>query len=200
MAGTIQLGGLATGIDTASLVSQLVNAASGNLQQMQTQASQLRSGATTLSNIGKVLSTLKTAASALATSQNVSSFKATSSDAAIDVSANGDTQPGAYKIEVTSLAAEQRTYSATFGADALNQTGTFNITVGGTTKTITVVATDKLSDIATKVNAAGLRVSASVFNDGTKNRLQIRGLDSGLANAVTFTEGHGTSLDLNGTG
>jgi flagellar hook-associated protein 2 len=199
MAGTIALGGLATGIDTQALVSQLVDAASGNLQQMKTQASNLRAGATTLSTIGKSLSGLQTAANALATAQTAASYKATSSNVAVDISADGTAQPGGYKIEVTTLAAEQRTYSATFGSSALNQTGTFDITVAGASKTITVLATDKLSDIAAKINAAGLRVSASVFNDGTNNRLQIRGLDSGVANAVTFLE-HGTTLDLNGTG
>jgi flagellar hook-associated protein 2 len=199
MAGTIQLGGLASGIDTQSIVAKLVDAASGRLQQMRTQASQLRAGATTLSNLGKSLATLNTAATALATTQSAASFKATSSNAAVDISADGTALPGAYKIEVGALATEQRTYSATFGSGALGQAGSFNITVGGTTKTIAVVATDKLSDIASKVNAAGLRVTASVFNDGTNNRLQIRGLDTGAANAITFVE-NGTSLDLNGTG
>jgi flagellar hook-associated protein 2 len=200
MAGTISLGGLASGIDTQALVSQLVSASSGNLQQMQTRASQLRAGATTLSSIGRSLAALKAAASALSTTQSVASFTASSSSSAIDVTANGDAQPGAYKIEVTRLATEQRTYSAAFAATALGQTGTFDVTLGGTTKTISVVGTDTLSDIAAKINAAGLRVTASVFSDGTKSRLQIRGLDTGAANAITFAEGNGTSLDLNGVG
>src|SRR5690349_6065453 len=135
MAGTIQLGGLASGIDTQALVKQLVSASSGNLQQMQTQAAQLRAGATTLSSIGKSLAALKTAASALATTQAAASFSATSTSSAVDVTADGTALPGGYSVEVTSLAAEQRTYSATFGSGALGQAGSFDISVGGTTKT-----------------------------------------------------------------
>src|SRR5215471_10203987 len=98
MAGPIQLGGLASGIDTQSLVNQLVSVASGNLQNMQTKAAQLRAGATTLSSIGKSLAALKTAASALATTQSAASFKATSSSSAVDISADGTALPGAYKV------------------------------------------------------------------------------------------------------
>ena len=38
-----------------------------------------------------------------------------------------------------------------------------------------------------------------MFYDGSAYRLQVRGLDTGAANAITFSE-TGTALDLNGTG
>jgi flagellar hook-associated protein 2 len=64
---------------------------------------------------------------------------------------------------------------------------------------VSVTATDTLDSIAGKINALGLRAGASVFYDGSTYRLQIRGLDTGAANALVFTE-TGTALDLNGTG
>src|SRR4051812_19428742 len=100
MAGTISLGGLATGLDTESLISKLAAASSGNLSKLQTRSAQLKAGAATLSDIGKALASLKTAASALSTLQDAGSFAATSSDASVGASADGTAQPGAYSLTV----------------------------------------------------------------------------------------------------
>src|SRR5262249_3787663 len=115
------------------------------------------------------------------------------------VSASGAAQPGAYDVNVTKLAKEQRTYSNAFSANALNMSGNLDLAVGGTSKQIAVTASDTLNTIADKINGAGLRVGASVFYDGTNYRLQVRGLDTGAANAVTFggTGGIGDQLGLN---
>src|SRR6185369_8534376 len=104
MAGTIQLGGLASGIDTQSLIDKLVGVASGNLSKIRTQAAQLRAGATTLSSIGKSLAALQTAANALASADSSTAFKATSTSTAVEATATGTALPGAYKIEVSALA------------------------------------------------------------------------------------------------
>jgi flagellar hook-associated protein 2 len=155
-----------------------------------------------LSNIGSALANLRSAADALSSERDVASFTATSSDtSSVAASAAGNAQPGAYSVEVKELAREQRTYSATFSSsnDALGQSGSLTLGVGQTSASISVDASDSLSGIAAKINAAGLRVSAAVFYDGSAYRLQVRGLDTGAANALTFAE-DGTSLDLNGTG
>jgi flagellar hook-associated protein 2 len=202
MAGTVTFAGIGSGIDVESLITGLVNANKVTLNAYQTKASNLRSAASTLSDIGKALATLKSAADALSSAQGVASFSATSSDSSsIVASAAGNAQAGAYAVTVEEIAKEQRTYSATFASssDPLDQAGQFTIGIGQNAATVTVNATDSLGAIASKINASGMRVSASVFYDGTAYRLQVRGLDTGAANAVTFTE-NGTALDLNGTG
>ncbi|HKQ71026.1 MAG TPA: flagellar filament capping protein FliD, partial [Polyangiaceae bacterium] len=139
---------------------------------------------------------------ALSTTQGLSSFTASSSGAAVVASANGNALPASYSISVGALAKEQRTYSAKFStsSDPLNQTGTLAVKIGsGTATNIGITATDSLDSIAAKINATQIRASASVFYDGTAYRLQIRGVDTGAANALTLTE-TGTSLDLNGDG
>ena len=42
--------------------------------------------------------------------------------------------------------------------------------------------------IAARISSSGARVSAGVIYDGTTYRMQVRGLDTGAANAISFTE------------
>lgn len=202
MAAPISMGGLATGLDTQGIISQLVQASQGPLNALQNQQSDIQSASSTLSNIGKSLAALETAAGALSSAQQAAGYTASSTGSAVVATASGDAQPGAYDISVQSLATEQRTYSAAFASssDALGQSGKLTIQVGsGASAELTIDATDSLDSIAAKINGAGIRVGAAVFYDGSSYRLQLRGLDTGGANALTFVE-TGTSLDLNGTG
>jgi flagellar hook-associated protein 2 len=198
----ISLSGLASGLDTTSIINGLVAAESAPMQAMQTQQTTINGAVSELSSLGTQLSALSTAAGALSSLSSVGSFTATSSSSAIVATASGATQAGNYQVTVGSLAASQRTYSAAFGSesDALNMSGSFTIQVGSAAATtINVSASDSLDSIAANINATVPGVNASIFYDGSNYRIQINGLNSGAANAITFTES-GTSLDLNGTG
>jgi flagellar hook-associated protein 2 len=200
----IQLSGLASGIDTGSLIKSLVAAASAPIQQMQQKQADIAAATSSLSNMSRAVSALSTAAKALDTPDEAAALSASSSSTAVGVTMTSGTTAGAYAVQVDHLAAEQRTYSASFAvastSTAVGQSGSFSIQVGsGTAQSVSVSATDSLDNIAAKVNGLGLRVTASVFYDGSAYRLQIRGQDTGAKNALTFVES-GTSLDLNGTG
>jgi len=202
MAGTISFGGIGSGMDTEGIVTGLVSASSGTLNTLKTRATQQDSAVSNLSSISSLLSTLKKNVDALKDASGVGSYSATSSNTAVAVSANGSAQPGAYKIEVSQLAQEQRNYSKGFAssATALNEVGTLGIRVGsGTQFDIDIAATDTLDSIVTKINSAGGRFSASILNDGTNSRLSIRGLDTGEDNAITFNE-VGANFGLNAQG
>jgi flagellar hook-associated protein 2 len=202
MAGTVTMGGLGSGIDVEGLIDGLVKANQVTLNKLQSQASTYRTASSTLSDIGTALAALQTAANGLSSAQGVGGISASSSHSSIVASASGEALPALYKIEVEDLAAEQRTYSKSFDSSsgALGQAGSFTLKVGsGTLKSIDVLASDSLDKIAGKINQAGIRASASVFYDGSKYRLQIRGLDTGADNAIAMVE-NGTTLDLNGDG
>ncbi|HET9960378.1 MAG TPA: flagellar filament capping protein FliD [Polyangiaceae bacterium] len=199
MAGTISFGGIASNMDTEGIVTGLVNASSGQLNKMKTQATETDSAVSTLSSISTLLSTLQRSVDALASTTSVGSYSGSSSSTAIAVSTTGNAQPGSYSIDVKKLAREQRNYSSAVSSssEALSHSGTLGIKVGsGDQVDIAISATDTLDDIAGKINASGARISAAIFNDGSNYRLQIRGLDTGEANAVTFNES-GFSLGLN---
>jgi flagellar hook-associated protein 2 len=198
----ISLSGLASGLDTTSIIDGLVAAESAPMQAMQAQQTTLNGAVSELSSLGTQLSTLSTAAGALSSLASVGSFTATSSSSAIVAQASGAAQAGSYQVTVGSLAASQRTYSAAFSSESasLNQSGSFTIQVGsGPATTINVNSSDSLDSIAANINASVTGVSASIFFDGSNDRILISGQNTGAANAITFTES-GTSLDLNGTG
>jgi flagellar hook-associated protein 2 len=198
----ISLSGLASGLDTTSIINGLVAAESAPLQALQAQQTTLNGAVSELSSLGTQLSTLSSAAGALSSLTSVGSFTASSSSSAIVAQTSGATQAGSFQVSVNSLAASQRTYSASFSSEsqALNQSGSFSIQVGsGAATTINVASTDSLDSIAANINAVTPGVSASIFFDGSNYRILISGQNTGAANAITFSES-GTSLDLNGTG
>lgn len=195
----LTFGGLASGLDTNAIIDALVSAERIPITRAKNQQTSLNSALTTINGISSKLGTLKSAAQALSTSLGFSSFKATSSDSAVVTSVGGVASPGSFELTVNQLAKEQRTYSNAVGSStsALNMAGTLDLQVGGgAVQSLSISATDSLTDIASKINGSGLRVGASVLYDGTNYKLQVRGLDTGAANTVQLTE-TGFSLGLN---
>jgi flagellar hook-associated protein 2 len=194
----ISFGGLASGLDTDAIVSALMKVERRPLDVLNTRQGQLSAARNTINQISTRLGTLSTAAKALSTTDGFTSTTASSSDPAIVANASGGASPGAYDVKVLALAREQRTYSTAFASevDDLSITGTLDLSVAGTSASLTIDPEDSLAEIATKINGAGLRVSASVISTTSGMKLQIRGLDTGAANAVTFGGTAASALGL----
>ncbi|MES1189418.1 MAG: flagellar filament capping protein FliD [Myxococcales bacterium] len=191
MTGTISFGGIGSGMDTEGIVTALVGVERQGETALQTKLTANNSSISNLSSVSSLLSKLKAASDALDTTAEVGSYKATSSNAAIVASSSGLASAGKYSITVDKLAKEQRTYSNTIASvgTALGQAGTLKLGVGsGTTTDVSILATDTLDDVIGKINASGQRITASSFYDGTSYRIQLRGQDSGAANALSITE------------
>jgi flagellar hook-associated protein 2 len=187
----ITISGLSSGMDTGGMISSLVAAESVPLTQLQTQKTAIEKAKSDVSSFLGRVSDLASAAKALADPLQFSAAKATSSDSAVVATAGVGATPGTTSIEVQSLARESRAQSllASSSTDGLGGEGLLTVKVGtDSSAEITVAASDSLADVASKINSAGLRVSASVLYDGSKYRMIVRGLDSGTANAVSFEE------------
>jgi flagellar hook-associated protein 2 len=199
---SVTFGGVGSGIDTESIISGLLSASKGPINRVQLQQSQAQSAISSVSDIGSLLGKLKDALTALDTTPEVGSFKASSDNKAVAVSASGNARPGSFKVKVNNLASAYKAYSEPLGVSqsnvALNQSGTLSLSIGATTKDITINLGDTLDTVMSKINTSGLRVAATSFFDGTAFRMQLRGLDTGTENAVTVDEA-GTSFgfDLN---
>jgi flagellar hook-associated protein 2 len=199
---TFTFGGLASGLDTNAIIDAIVAAERVPVTQAKNRQTTINSALTTVNNVSSKLSSLKSAAQALSTSLGFSSYKSTSSDPAVVATVSGVASPGTFDLTVQQLAKEQRTYSnaQASSTDPLNMAGTLELAVGaGAPVSLAIGATDSLADVASKINGAGLRVSASVIYDGAQYKLQVRGLDSGAANSVSFAE-NGFSLGLSTPG
>jgi flagellar hook-associated protein 2 len=192
----VQLTGLG-GFDSGTVISQLVELAKKPVTDLDSKKSLVDSAGLTLNSFSTKLAALKTASTALSTTAGFTSMGVTSSDNGIVASVSGSPPPGSYTVSVTQLARAQKSRSdaQASATTALNQAGTLTFQIGTQTAVnVNVAATDTLSDIATKINQAGIRVSANVINAGGSYRLAIQGLDSGADNAFTITEGSGVSL------
>jgi len=203
MSGTVSLTGLGvgTGIDTNALVDSLVGVERQSEQPIQDKLTSTNASIQNLSSVSGLLAKLKAATDGLDTAAEVGSYKASSSSASVVASASGLATSGKYSLTVDKLAQEQRTYSNTLGGSgvALGQSGTLTIGVGaGATTDISISATDTIDNVMAKINASGQRVTASSFYDGSAFRIQLRGMDTGAANALKITE-TGTSFGFNTT-
>lgn len=192
MAGTISFGGIGSGLDTEGIVTGLVNASSGNKTALDQRVKDTQAAVTDLSMVSSLLSTFQSKVADLDQIQKVNAYSASSGDSSkIVASASGSARSGAYNVVVQNLASEQRTYSDgsfTSASTQANLEGTLTFGVNGATDSVTLKNTDSLNDIADKINSRGLKVSASVFSDGTNYRLMIRGNDTGKDNAVQITQ------------
>jgi flagellar hook-associated protein 2 len=196
----VSFGGVGSGIDVNSIIDGLIAASQGPINRVKQQQSDNQAAISSMSDIGSLLSKLKTAASGLDQLREVGSFKVTSSGDAVAATASGGANAGSFKIEVGKLATAYKSYSnglGTSSSTALGQTGTLALTVAGKSANINIAAGDNLDAVVQKINASGLRVSASTLFDGTNYRLQLRGLDTGAANDVTVNE-TGTTLGFVG--
>jgi flagellar hook-associated protein 2 len=188
---SITFGGLASGLDTNAIIDGLVKAERVPLDRLSTRQSEVMAAKDGISSLSTKMASLKSAAQALSSLSGFSSYKASSTDASVVASVSGAASPASYTLQVTKLAKEQRTYATPQASSttALGHTGSLSITVGsGTPVNLTIDPADTLTDIATKIGSSGARLSASVVYDGSQYRLQVRGLDSGAANAITFDE------------
>lgn len=189
--GTITFGGIGSGMDTESIVTALVGVERQGQNALKDKLSATNSSISNLSNVSSLLSKLKAASDALDTTAEVGSYKASSSSAAIVASASGLATPGKYTFTVDQLAKEQRTYSNSIASvgTALGQSGTLRLGAGtAAVSDITISSTDTIDDVIGKINSSGQRVTASAFYDGQSYRIQLRGQDTGAANALSITE------------
>ncbi len=193
--------GLASGIDSAALISGLGAVARQPITRLQTSQTTLKTQAARVDDLSSKLTALATAARALDTTDEVLATRATTANSSVvSASATTGAATGAYSLHVTSLAKATRAYADPVAASdqaGLFGTGTLSLTIGGTTTDLSISASDTLSSVADKINNAGIGASAGLVYDGANWRLAVNGTDTGTPNAVTFGESPGLTLGLN---
>jgi flagellar hook-associated protein 2 len=165
MAGSLALSGLASGVDTNAIVSQLMAIEAQGKTRLTNKQSQSQAREAGLKDIQAKLTALKTAADALnADSTWKSAQTADSSDPARIAATilGGTAGAGSATLNVTSLAA-----AAQHGFEYDPAAGG-NVTINGTA--VTLAAGTSVQDAAAKINAAGLSVSATVVHDEVNDR------------------------------
>ncbi len=190
--------GIGSGLDVKSIVTQLVAIEKQPLQPLQVAAAKTQTQLSLYGTIKSQVSAMGDAAAVLAGASGWNVQKASSSNAAaVGVSAGSGAVPTSLSVSVQQLARAQSSASLGFAAGSqVGAVGTLNIEAGtwsgaatpvftsatpATSVPISVVATDTISDIAGKINAASAGVTATVLRDGINERLVIKSASTGVA-------------------
>ncbi len=196
---TISSPGLGSGLDVASIVSQLMVIESQPKTQLATAATKIQ---TQISEVGKVtsaLSKLRDLSSKLSSNSFWQQTVATSSSSDVSVTSSSSALAANYSVAVQQLASSQAliggqsfsSSTAAVGAGTLtielgswgtNQT-TFTAASVPSSASITVGATDTVETLRDKINAAGIGVTASILSDASGARLVMRSKSTGASNA-----------------
>jgi flagellar hook-associated protein 2 len=185
----VALSGLASGLDTNSIITQLMNVEKQPLTRLQLQEQKDLSIQTTLQGLQTKVQALKDASATLGSvlnwlpSQTVSS----ASDAVVSARVTGPASSGAYSVNVLQLAqTAQKSYDVSGGVPT-----SMTITLDGdATKTITVSlpSGSTAQQAADAINAdGGSPVSASVVTTGSSTRLVFTSRTSGAAGEFSVT-------------
>lgn len=190
--------GLVSGLDTNSLVSQLMQVEAAGQTRLKSKVSTEEKAVTAYQSVNTKLAAIKTAADDLGKLATWRSAKATSSSSSVTATtASGNTtQTGAVTFDVISLARSQVTTTrAASTGDATSQSS-ITITKGdGTQSSVDVSADRSLAGIASAINGAGLGIKATVVAlEGGESVLQMSSTKSGLANGFTIDGGFDTDL------
>jgi flagellar hook-associated protein 2 len=189
---TITFGGLASGLDTNSIVTGLVNAERAPITLLQRKQSDTQSQLSLMQDIGRRLQTLQTKAQDMDTLSEFEALKATSSDdSKVSVTADSTASAGSMDIGDVVLALGQKTRSNTFtNVTDPTATGTLIIHQGGTDYNIQVDGTNNTPDgLVTAINSEeGLNVRASLFYDGSQYRILLNSTKTGTDQAFTVDE------------
>jgi flagellar hook-associated protein 2 len=193
---TISSIGIGSGLDVNSIVTQLVALEKAPLKTLEAKATNVQSQITAFAQIQTQFAALSDAATRISAAGAWSARSASSSNtSAATVTVSATAGATSFSLDVDALAQQQSIASgqivtgAAVGAGTLTlrlgswsgNGGTFSPASGSADVSIRISATDKVVDIAVKINAAGAGVVATVFNDGTGERLLLQGKDTGAA-------------------
>lgn len=188
---TVSFSGLATGLDTASLIEQLLEIKKQPMYRLERNKQSYQAQITALGAMKAKLEALQDAAKALDTANEFSSLSASTTwEDYLSVDASTDAAPGSYDIIINSLAVAQKDISQGYDStlDSVGE-GTVSFTIDGEVTELTLSGVTTLEDLKDQINNNVTGVSASIINTGADTgayTLVIGGSEAGSDNAFTL--------------
>jgi flagellar hook-associated protein 2 len=200
MASLLSVGGLSTGIDTKTLLEQLINADRAPARLVEGRRSAAQAQLDAVKAMNTRLLTLRDTIDDMELGTTYAKRTATSSnESAVTISAGDGAQPGGTTLSVKWLASAQQLATGSIGSkdDALYTSGAITVQSAGATSSTTIAITDySLTGIAKSINAAKAGVTASVINDGAGYRLLINSTKTGATNGIATLSADGDLAGL----
>jgi len=169
---TFRASGLASGLDTNSIVDQLTKLEAIPIDRLKSRQAAFNTQITSLGDLSAKIESLKGAANGLAKNGGLG-VKQTTTNTAFVATPGTSAVAGQYDIEITDLASNARARTLGNTKDAAIKSGTLGINVSGTNYDITINDGDTLATIAASIKASGAAVTATVLNNGTQDYLSI---------------------------
>jgi flagellar capping protein FliD len=213
MADGLTVGGLASGLDTTSIINGLIQIEQQRVTREETKKSDIELKLSTFNDLKTKLSDFYTQAKEMDKTTAFNVFSSTSSDEAVaKITGESGATAGNYDVKVLGLASSLKVASKSFATSntSLAMTGSFSLSVSAaalaadptvTTVQVDITATDTLKDIAAKINRTkGTGATASVVSMGTNDyRLMVTAVDEG-SRAFTMEHVSGQGVLSNGLG
>ncbi|EJE48988.1 flagellar capping protein [Acidovorax sp. CF316] len=213
---TISSPGVGTnGLDVKSIISQLVTLEKKPLDTLKLQAATVNTKISAYGQIKSLVSTLADAAGKLTSVTGWNGVTTTSSDSKfVSATAIGGTLPTTFSVEVQGLAKAQATASAALlpvggalGAGTLRlELGKWSVAPASFTPgsgqpvDISISASDKLTDVASKINGSTAGVTASILSDASGERLLLRSKSTGEEFGFRLSVMEGGDTDIASAG
>ena len=188
----MQLDGLATGMDTTSVIDQLVQLERRPIYNYQQEISELEMTKGAWRDVNSRLDNLEDKTTDLKLSSTYNSRSASSSNEdVVTASASNDSNEANYSITVNNVASTQRISgnrldNSTTAIKDLTGFGSIaaenNVQINGTD--ITINDSDTLTDISNKINDAEAGVNASIVD----NHLVLESTDTGEKNQIALVD------------
>ena len=176
---SIQIGGLASGLDTKSIIDQLMQLSSRPILNYEMQKTELQVAANAFEEIGKRVASLRSLASSLKLASNINKKNAATSQSptstgSLAVTASASAANQTFKVAIKQLATQTSVESGAAIGTSVNATadltgttegaagtglseevteGSFTVGIDGTLSTFTITAGDTLNDVIADLDA-----------------------------------------------
>jgi flagellar hook-associated protein 2 len=196
--GTTSISGLVSGLDTSSIITQLMKVEAQAQTNLKSKVTTEQSNVTSLQDLNSAFAALATQAGTLAGTAAWNPVSVTSSSALVHVTAGAKATTGSLSFTVGSAAtAHQLRFSGTAALNTVITSGSTTVRIDhldGTTQDIDT-GDGTLGGLVNAINngSTGLRASTVHLDDGTY-RLQVTSVATGAASDFTLTNTDGSDL------
>ncbi len=188
----ITFSGLASGLDSAALIDQLVAAEKQPAVLLGRKVSDLNRQGSIVDDLVSKLRAFGDRARGLDLASEVRSVRADRSDTShVGIAVSGTASASTHSLRISATARGQTVTSRTFASDSAGVLGAGSVTIdtaAGDPVAVSWTATDSLSAIAARINDANAGATAAVIYDGTSYRLVASSRQTGTAAAPTFVD------------
>lgn len=193
---TLGIDGLVSGLDTTSLINQLMQVESAPQALLKTKQTQTTTMVSALQALNSKVASLAESAAKAATASSWQVSKVTSSAASVKATTTSAAVATELSFTVDKVATSQSSL-VSYGDLVAQLGGATTLTLRRPDGTTTEVAVgESAADLARNVSASGAGVAATVVTTNGTTRLQLTGTSTGAANAFELFAG--AAADLGG--